>query len=127
MSSKIYQRQVSDTTATTGFGDITLDGLATAGSNYLGGVAADLDLTTLVIQDALGNYEVVEGHVHISAANVVTFSRESPISSSNDNDRVNFPAGTKSVKSLTISDGLKLVMDREIRDALSVIMDTIQP
>ena len=96
MGVKVYRRVINDTSQSTGTGALVMDGTTDSslaqGNGWLGGFAADQDITFLCILDGAGNYEVGQYQVSISGK-TVTINRYLIISSSNNGLAVNFGAG----------------------------------
>jgi hypothetical protein len=87
--------RVKETTTTTGTGTVSLAGAETGFQTFVAGVGSGNTTYYAIIDDATGDYEVGVGTV--TDATPDTLSRDTVLSSSNSDAKVDFQAGSKNV------------------------------
>ena len=91
----ILNDRVKETSTTTGTGTINLDGAETGFETFVSGVGSTNTTFYAIELNSAGEFEVGIGTV--TDASPDTLSRDTVISSSNSDAKVNFSAGTKTV------------------------------
>ena len=91
----VINDRVKETTTTTGTGTINLGGAETGYESFVSGVGSTNTTFYAIELNSAGEFEVGIGTV--TDASPDTLSRDTVISSSNSDAKVNFSAGTKNV------------------------------
>ena len=91
----VVNDRVKETTATTGTGTLDLAGAVQDFEGFVAGIGTTNETYYSIINTGTGEFEIGIGTVTDAATD--TLSRDTVLSSSNSDNKVNFSAGTKDV------------------------------
>lgn len=100
MSIKYFANRVRETSTTTGSGNFVLSGAVAGYKSFISSIGSDKQLTYYIYrQDTSFEWEFGVGYITVSGG-INILVRERAVSSSNNNNLVNFTAGTKFVETV---------------------------